>query len=158
MGKWDSPPPRSISTLYTISLSQLLSPDTLSHTYRQNCCKVLHQGILSLLFQVNKGALHSQCNLSSVSFLHKKKKSQKRNERSEKVVVVSNLQAAGLPEHPEFGTEARGSWQGPFSPGSVWHKQKHRSISRTIYKPCIPTLCSPLSNWLACSFIIFSEL
>lgn len=27
-----------------------------------------------------------------------------------------------------------------------WHKQKHRSISRTIYEPCIPTFCSPLAE------------
>lgn len=40
------------------------------------------------------------------------------------VVVVRNLQTSGLPEQPEHGTEARGSWGGPFSPGPVLTRAK----------------------------------
>lgn len=100
---------------------------------------------------VNKGALHSQRNLSPVSF--RNKKSLKRGKRSEKVVVVSNLQAAGLPERPECGSEARGSWRGPFSPGSVCHKNK--PISRNVSQLSHFHNLQFLNNLLVCSFSIF---
>ena len=85
--------PCALSPLSALSRSANSRAQTYSHTYRQNYCKVLHQGILSLLFQVNKGALHSQRNLSSVSFRIKKLKNEAKGARRSLWLETSKPQA-----------------------------------------------------------------
>lgn len=82
---------------------------------------------------MNKGALHSQRNLSSVSFRIKKLKNEAKGARRSLWLETSKpqpfLSGLNMEPRPEGHEEAHSVL------ALFWHRQKHISISRTIYKP-----------------------